>query len=176
MSRADLCSVWGNNLRPLLLAGDPLQLSPTVMNEKSKDIDGKYLNRFGPDGKMSALGFLQGTGFAVYRLWTQFRMCQDMLGLAKELVYADLVDFQYGPDCNPDLLASQYRLDNKQKDASEPKLIAPVRQNIQGALLQSLYSHLTFVVAIHEATPRFYPQSFQSISNLLYASTRPMMT
>ena len=51
MSRADLCSAWGNILRILVLTGDTLQLRPTVMEP---------LSRFKGDAKISALGFFAG--------------------------------------------------------------------------------------------------------------------
>ena len=92
LSRADLCSVWGNTLRPLVLAGDALQLRPTAMERR---------NRFQKDLQFSALAFLQASGLPVYRLRTQLRMCTDMFGAARSLVYKDLDKFQYGPDCDP---------------------------------------------------------------------------
>jgi hypothetical protein len=93
MTRADLCSAWGNTLRCLVLAGDALQLRPTVMEP---------LNRFKGDIKISALAFMQASGIPVYRLRTQLRMCTDMFGSAKALVYKDLQKFKYGPRCSPD--------------------------------------------------------------------------
>jgi hypothetical protein len=92
MSKAELLSVWGNIMRVLVLAGDALQPRPAVMEQ---------LNRFKLDARMSALAFFQASGFPVYRLWRQLRMCTDMFGAAKTLVYKDLDKFQYGPLCDP---------------------------------------------------------------------------
>ena len=92
LNRADLCSVWGNTLRPLVLAGDSLQLRPTAMERR---------NRFQKDLQFSALAFFQASGLPVYRLRTQLRMCNDMFGPARSLVYKDLDKFQYGPDSDP---------------------------------------------------------------------------
>jgi hypothetical protein len=92
MSRADLCSAWGNILRVLVLAGDTLQLRPTAMEP---------LNRFKGDLKISALASMQASGIPVYRLRTQLRMCTDMFGLAKALVYKDLEKFKYGAHSDP---------------------------------------------------------------------------
>jgi hypothetical protein len=99
MNRADLYTVWGNTLRPCVLAGDVKQFSPTVMELTEKDFDGNYLNRFGEDGKISALAFLQVSGFPVYRLKTQLRMCRGMFDPAFDLVYSDLGEIQYGANC-----------------------------------------------------------------------------
>lgn len=96
MSRADLCSVWGNTMLPLFAAGDIIQLPPAVMELMATDLEGNYLNRFGLCGKVSALAFLQGSGIPVYRLRVQLRMCDDMFGLSKDLIYKDLAKFKYG--------------------------------------------------------------------------------
>jgi hypothetical protein len=101
MGRPDLYSVWGNTLRPLFAAGDVKQLRPTVMEMSTKDLAGNYLNRFALCAKASALAYLQGTGMPVYRLRVQLRMCTDMFGLARELVYKDLDNFKYGPQSDP---------------------------------------------------------------------------
>ncbi|KAB5576424.1 hypothetical protein GE09DRAFT_1216121 [Coniochaeta sp. 2T2.1] len=57
MNRADLCSIWGNTLRPILLAGDPLQLTLTAMEQASVDIDKTALNRLANDGSYSGYLF-----------------------------------------------------------------------------------------------------------------------
>ncbi|KAH8894849.1 hypothetical protein GQ53DRAFT_820525 [Thozetella sp. PMI_491] len=102
MHRADLLAVWGNTLLPLWLAGDILQLPPAVMELATKDVEGRYLNRFGPNTKISALGFLQASGLPVYRLRVQLRMCRGMFDLASTLVYGDL-GVSYGPGSDPAL-------------------------------------------------------------------------
>ncbi len=110
MHRPDLFHVWGNTLRPCVLAGDVKQLPPTVMSLTDKDADGNFLNRLANEGRVSALSFIQASGFPVYRLKTQLRMCRGMFDLAAELVYKDLGGAQYGPGCditNPRFAAGQ---------------------------------------------------------------------
>ncbi|KAM5349632.1 hypothetical protein ACJ41O_006137 [Fusarium nematophilum] len=103
MSRADLYCVWGNTLMPCFLFGDPKQLPPTVMtlNDKEKGTD-NYVNRLGKDAKISALQFLQATGYPVYRLKVQLRMGQGMFDLVSKVIYPD-VPFEYGPSCDASL-------------------------------------------------------------------------
>lgn len=99
ISRPDLYSVWGNTLLPCLLCGDDKQLPPVVMSLDEKDDQGKYINRLGQDGKISALLFFKGIGWPVFRLRTQLRMANGLFDLCHREVYKDL-SFKYGPDCN----------------------------------------------------------------------------
>ncbi len=102
LNRADLYHVWGNTLRPCALAGDIKQLPPAVMELIEKDAEGNSLNRFASNGRTSALGFLQASGFPTYRLKTQLRMCRGMFDHAAELVYKELGRRQYGSNCATD--------------------------------------------------------------------------
>ncbi|KPM45180.1 hypothetical protein AK830_g1349 [Neonectria ditissima] len=105
ISRPDLYCVWGNTLLPCLLAGDDKQLGPAVMTMEEKDAEGlKYLNRFGQDGKISALLWFKGTGWPVYRLRTQLRMATGLFELCHSEVYSDL-PFTYGLGCDVSLPA-----------------------------------------------------------------------
>ncbi|KAK1835642.1 P-loop containing nucleoside triphosphate hydrolase protein [Podospora conica] len=95
LSLPDLCCVWGNTLRPIFLAGDAEQLLPAVMDRR---------NRFASNLQLSALGFLQGGGFPVYRMRTQLRMCSDQFGYAQHIVYKKTgLELAYGPNCHPDM-------------------------------------------------------------------------
>lgn len=95
MSRPDLYRVWGNTLLPCLMAGDDLQLPPTVMTMDDKDAEGNHLNRLGKDGKISALEFLRASGWPIYRLRTQLRMAKGLFDTCHREVYSD-VPFNYG--------------------------------------------------------------------------------
>ncbi|KAH6959138.1 putative DNA helicase [Fusarium avenaceum] len=101
ISRADLCSVWGNTLRPCLLAGDEKQLAPVVMTF-SDEQDGNYVNRFGPDGITSPLEFFKGMGWPIYCLHTQLRMARGQFELCRNSVYKD-VACTYGPGTDVEL-------------------------------------------------------------------------
>ncbi|KIL93205.1 hypothetical protein FAVG1_03182 [Fusarium avenaceum] len=101
ISRADLCSVWGNTLRPCLLAGDEKQLAPVVMTLTDEE-DGNYVNRFGPDGIVSPLEFIKGMGWPIYRLHTQLRMARGQFELCRNSVYKD-VACTYGPGTDVEL-------------------------------------------------------------------------
>ncbi|TDZ28401.1 hypothetical protein C8035_v007601 [Colletotrichum spinosum] len=68
MQRADLFCLWGNTLLPCFLGGDPKQPRPTVMSESAKTTDGKWINRFANDCKISAMDMLITAGYPVYRL------------------------------------------------------------------------------------------------------------
>ncbi|KAF4442135.1 hypothetical protein FACUT_2243 [Fusarium acutatum] len=68
MSRADLYSIWGNTLLPCLLAGDEELVPLEVKSYHDRDVDGSMRNRFGDDGRKSALEFLAATGWPVYRV------------------------------------------------------------------------------------------------------------
>ncbi|KAM0218236.1 hypothetical protein ACHAQI_001423 [Fusarium lateritium] len=104
MNRGDLCSIWGNTLLPCLLAGDEKQLAPVVTTFEDIDASGNSINRFGPDGKISALEFIKGTGWPVYRLRTQLRMAKGQFEICRTTVYSD-VDCTYGPGSAVDLPA-----------------------------------------------------------------------
>ncbi|CVL08874.1 uncharacterized protein FPRN_14657 [Fusarium proliferatum] len=96
MHRADLYGLWGNTLLPCLLAGDPRQLTPTVMTTNEEDAVGNPLNRFADDGLLSPLAFFVATGIPVYRLKTQLRMADGMFDMISRIIYPD-VPFKYGP-------------------------------------------------------------------------------
>ncbi|KAG8352577.1 hypothetical protein FVEN_g9414 [Fusarium venenatum] len=96
MSRGDLCSIWGNTLLPCLLAGDDKQLAPVVITSEELDADGNSINRFGPDGRISALEFVMGSGWPVYRLRTQLRMARGQFDICRATVYSD-VNSSYSP-------------------------------------------------------------------------------
>lgn len=99
INRPDLYTVWGNTLLPCLMAGDEMQLSPTVMTMGDKDAGGNLLNRLGNDGKTSPLSFLKATGWPIYRLRTQLRMANGLFDLGHDEFYSD-VPFEYGPGCD----------------------------------------------------------------------------
>lgn len=101
MTKADLCSIWGNTLRPLGCAGDGKQLPPTIM-ELLNMIGKDALNRLGVLGQISALTHLQAGGLPVHRLTQQLRMAKDMFGMPLRLFYPDLQDsFSYGDGTDP---------------------------------------------------------------------------
>jgi hypothetical protein len=102
MGLADLCSIWGNTLRPLVMAGDVKQLPPAVMELQNSDVNGNYANRFGLAGRVSGLAWLQGLGIPTFRLLQQMRMANDMFGLAQKLFYNDH-QLGYGPGSDPSL-------------------------------------------------------------------------
>lgn len=99
ISRPDLYTVWGNTLLPCLMAGDEMQLSPTVMTMGDKDAGGNLLNRLGNDGKISPLSFLKATGWPIYRLRTQLRMANGLFDLGHDEFYSD-VPIEYGLGCD----------------------------------------------------------------------------
>ncbi|KAF4992306.1 hypothetical protein FDECE_13760 [Fusarium decemcellulare] len=97
MHRADLYCVWGNTLLPCFLFGDPKQLPPVIMTFTDKEKGSEnFVNRFAKDGRVSALGYIQGGGFPVYRLKTQLRMAQGMFDTVARIIYPD-VPFTYAP-------------------------------------------------------------------------------
>ncbi|KAM5344517.1 hypothetical protein ACJ41O_013053 [Fusarium nematophilum] len=104
MNRADLFCVWGNTLLPCFLFGDPKQLPPTVVtvNDRDKGVPKEdppsFVNRFAIEGRVSALEYLQGEGFPVYRLKTQLRMARGMFDTVASIIYLD-VPFDYDPAC-----------------------------------------------------------------------------
>ncbi|KAH6981194.1 AAA domain-containing protein [Ilyonectria sp. MPI-CAGE-AT-0026] len=102
ISRPDLYTVWGNTLLPCLMAGDEMQLSPTMMTMGDKDAGGNLLNRLGNEGKISPLSFLKATGWPIYRLRTQLRMANGLFDLGHDEFYSD-VPFEYGLGCEIDL-------------------------------------------------------------------------
>ncbi|KAK3386384.1 hypothetical protein B0T20DRAFT_491693, partial [Sordaria brevicollis] len=111
MDKADLCSIWGNTLRPIILAGDVKQLTPTIMelnNMEEEKITGDsttdkeeryYKNRFGLSGRISALAWLQGLGLPTFRLLRQMRMCKGQFDLANKVFYKDYPKMLYGGYC-----------------------------------------------------------------------------
>ncbi|KAL7759722.1 hypothetical protein ACKLNR_009812 [Fusarium oxysporum f. sp. zingiberi] len=101
ITRADLCSVWGNTLLPCLLAGDEKQLAPVVMTLEDQE-EGIYVNRFGPDGVISPLEFIKGMGWPVYRLRTQLRLARGQFELCRKSVYKD-VACTYGAGADVEL-------------------------------------------------------------------------
>ncbi|KAF5530991.1 DNA helicase [Fusarium mexicanum] len=101
ITRADLCSVWGNTLLPCLLAGDEKQLAPVVRTLEDEK-DGIYVNRFGPDGVISPLEFIKGMGWPVYRLRTQLRLARGQFELCRKSVYKD-VACTYGTGADVEL-------------------------------------------------------------------------
>jgi hypothetical protein len=102
MHKADLCSIWGNTLRPIILAGDIKQLPPTMMEFRNQHADGTFLNRFALTGRISALGWIRAQGWPSFRLLRQLRMAKNMFHLAQKLFYKDHV-LQYGPGTDPSL-------------------------------------------------------------------------
>lgn len=102
MHKADLCSIWGNTLRPIILAGDVKQLPPAMMELKNMDANGNAMNRFALSGSVSALGWLQALGIPTFRLLRQMRMANNMFGLARQLFYEDH-PIDYGPGSDPSL-------------------------------------------------------------------------
>ncbi|EMT60933.1 Regulator of nonsense transcripts 1 like protein [Fusarium odoratissimum] len=100
MTRADLLCVWGNTLSPCFVFGDPKQLPPAVIMlndtwpKKDKNSPPEFINRFGLDGKISALEYLQGSGIPTYRLKMQLRMAQGMFDTVSSVIYPD-VPFVY---------------------------------------------------------------------------------
>lgn len=102
MHKADLCSLWGNTLRPIILGGDVKQLPPAMMELNNVDANGNNMNRFALGGRISALGWLQACGIPTFRLLRQMRMATDMFGLAQKLFYADHI-IGYGPGSDPSL-------------------------------------------------------------------------
>ncbi|KAK3386396.1 P-loop containing nucleoside triphosphate hydrolase protein, partial [Sordaria brevicollis] len=99
MHKADLCSIWGNTLRPAILAGDVKQLPPAMMELGKQDANDNFLNRFGNSGHISALAWLQAAGIPTFRLLQQLRMCQGMFDLANEQFYKDYPKMRYGDWC-----------------------------------------------------------------------------
>lgn len=104
MTRPDLYSVWGNVLLPCALGGDGRQFPPFIMTgdepwelDKGGDIL-SHRNRFTPDGLISPLEFLRGSGIPVYRLRTQLRMATGLFQLCHDNVYNDdIQNVPYGP-------------------------------------------------------------------------------
>ena len=114
MHVADLCSIWGNTLRPLGMAGDIKQLYPCMMelyttkggNKKTAakvDKSSEFLSRLARNGRMSALARLQSVGLPISRLREQLRMARDLFGFPRRLFYSDLNTFTYGRGADPTL-------------------------------------------------------------------------
>lgn len=130
MNRADLYTVWGNTLLPLLLGGDDKQLQPAVMSQNTVDGEGRYFLRHYEDAKMSPLLWFKMSGIPVYRLHTQFRMANDLFGLSHREVYRDL-PFEYGPRC--DISLPDHTLGRKLEaymQARHPELTPPATKTL----------------------------------------------
>lgn len=104
MNRADLACLWGNTLLPCFLGGDPKQLPPALLSTSAKDTEGNIAHRFAHDASISALEFLQASGYPVCRLTTQLRMANGLFDWIADAVYKD-VPFTYGECCDIDLPA-----------------------------------------------------------------------
>jgi hypothetical protein len=102
MGQSDLRSIWGNTLRPIVLAGDVKQLPPTMMELDNHDKNGNYANRFALAGRISGLAWLQALGIPTFRLLQQMRMANDMFGIPQKLFYDDH-RIVYGPGSDPAL-------------------------------------------------------------------------
>ncbi|KAF4969787.1 hypothetical protein FSARC_3064 [Fusarium sarcochroum] len=102
MNRADLCSIWGNTMLPCLLASDERQLAPVVVTLHDQDSSDNFINRFAREGRNSALGFIQGSGWPVYRMRTQLRMAVGQFEICRTTVYSD-IDCSYGPSTQVNL-------------------------------------------------------------------------
>ncbi|XEU95360.1 hypothetical protein FSHL1_000644 [Fusarium sambucinum] len=137
MTRADLCSVWGNTLRPCLLAGDEKQLAPVVMTLADEE-DGNYVNRFGPDGVTSPLEFIKGMGWPVYRLRTQLRLARGQFELCRNYVYKD-VACTYGPGTDVEL--PSHRLGHSLEEFAQAKFpsVKPSKPDGKNATLSPLF-------------------------------------
>jgi hypothetical protein len=101
MHKADLCSIWGNTLKPIILAGDVKQLPPTMMELQNQDAKQNWVNRFALAGRISALAWLQAAGIPTFRLLQQLRMCKGMFDLANKLFYTDYDKMPYGAWSDP---------------------------------------------------------------------------
>lgn len=101
MDRPNLYRVWGNTLLPCFLIGDTRSEQPTVQTTGEKEPGSEnYYNRFAGDGQLSALKFLQASGFPVLRLDTQFRMAKGMYDLAAQVFYPQVPLQYHQPDHN----------------------------------------------------------------------------
>ena len=138
MKRADLYSVWGNTMLPLLLGGDDKQLQPVVMSEYNVDAEGQHYLRHFEDARMSPLLFFKRAGWPIFRLHTQFRMANDLFGICHKEVYADL-PFKYGPQSNIELpqhkpgreLEAFMRAKHPKLKAPPPDTLAPIFVNCE---------------------------------------------
>jgi hypothetical protein len=118
LNQAELCSIWGNTLRPIICAGDVKQLTPTMMELDTVDEAKNYPNRFALAGRVSALAWLLAAGIPSFRLLRQLRMCRGMFDLANKLFYTDYGTLAYGPwsdpSCHPIGLAFETYLSQQQ--------------------------------------------------------------
>ncbi len=73
--------VWGNNLLPCLLGGDPKQLRPVVMSKNDTDAEGKPLNRYTANGEISILEIMLANGYPAHRMHNQLRMANGLFDL-----------------------------------------------------------------------------------------------
>ncbi|KAK5989760.1 hypothetical protein PT974_08020 [Cladobotryum mycophilum] len=67
MTRPDLYSIWDNDLRPCVLAGEESRW-PKMLTGDELDVDGNALNRHAADARISGLHFFMASGWPVYRL------------------------------------------------------------------------------------------------------------
>jgi hypothetical protein len=55
-------------MRPCLLSGDEMMGNLPINTPRDKDAEGNVVNRLAQDGEVSAMRFLTGTGWPVYRM------------------------------------------------------------------------------------------------------------
>jgi uncharacterized membrane protein YgcG len=85
--------------RPLILAGDPRQLSPCVMTLHQKS-GGNFVNIFAPHLAVSMLGRVKDTRWPVFTLNEQLRIVNGGFDLASQVFYPDVLDLSYSERCN----------------------------------------------------------------------------
>ncbi|KAK4039344.1 DNA helicase [Parachaetomium inaequale] len=143
MHMGDLGCVWGNCGIPVVLAGDPRQLRPTVVTGKEKDAEGNFYNRLANDGAISPLTFFTASGLPVYRLRAQLRMANGLFHWVAQYLYAE-VNFKYAPSCAIDrpefeagrILERYFRRVNPPVRPSPAGKLLPVFVHCQGAHVQ----------------------------------------
>ncbi|TEA21718.1 DNA-binding protein SMUBP-2 [Colletotrichum sidae] len=118
MQRGDLFCLWGNTLLPCFLGGDPKQLPLTVMSESAKTTDGKWINRFANDCKISAMDMLIAAGYPVYRLKVQLRMANGLFDWISDTIYRD-IPLNYADSCNVD--KQQFAIGHELEDFIQAK-------------------------------------------------------
>ncbi|KAH9892222.1 P-loop containing nucleoside triphosphate hydrolase protein [Xylariomycetidae sp. FL2044] len=85
--------------RPLIMAGDPLQLPPFVAAALWKK-DGLFVNMLAEMGKISLLEFSVKRNWPSIWLNCQRRMVNGGFDIAKELIYNEVRDFSYHDSCS----------------------------------------------------------------------------
>lgn len=63
MIKADVALMMGRYSKPGIMAGNERQLSPTMMNQPSRDVKDDYLDVLSLKGKVSFLELMKKTGF-----------------------------------------------------------------------------------------------------------------